>query len=327
MNLPLLSKLLVSACTVGGGSFGAYVAGFMGNNETKQEILRNEESDSSLELGSGSSEGKREEGKVSQSDNKGEEQQTSGETRERKESLSSKPIQKDLREDSDSHSDQQDPATSSEPREPEFSFDSELLQSELQNSVDISTELEEDEVETQQISEEEKFDDFEEYEKEDYDSFENDDDLEEDGEEGIFSRRNSAVSLEVAEYVVKEEEDYYGTVTKVSCKKWIRGYGDEINEREMDRQDCESKKKITEWGKKKGAQSKVWLDVEKSKARKVLNHYGLWSKELSEFTTLGKSKWITKGKDNSLGWECVRENSPYKNNFWISCEYYREPTK
>ncbi|ADX97790.1 hypothetical protein [Mycoplasma suis] len=58
-----------------------------------------------------------------------------------------------------------------------------------------------------------------------------------------------------------------------------------------------------------------WMDVEQSKAKKVLKYYGLWNSD-SKFTNNKRKSW------KSGNWSCSRQFSG-KDRFAITCDYYR----
>ncbi|ADX97786.1 hypothetical protein [Mycoplasma suis] len=296
MDIPLLTKLLVSACTVGGGSFGAYVAGFTGNS--KKDFVQIQEK------GGKGVEGVKTPVKEVEESPETEIEDSSHQESDLQDEDNSKTTPK--QEELDSQKEVETNPIS--PKEPEIQeFQDPLLQAELDSSensgqLDLLNKEEEPEVK----EEEERFDNFELYQ---WDEDEEDEDV--------------APTLEVAEYVQKtREERETGRVLEISCESWMRNGDGIFKKSTVDRNKCDSYKKRESWGKRGWSQPTSWVDVVKNKAKEVLGHYKLWVDKNSKFTNDEKSKWIT--KDESGRWECTRESSLNEKNFWIHCDFFSE---
>ncbi|ADX97783.1 hypothetical protein [Mycoplasma suis] len=302
MNLPLLTKLLVSFCTVGGGSVGAFFASnpFIGGIKggEKEQVVKSQEKEkeSPTEVSPKTTTEEAQGVKTQEEDSKSKEDLEQSQSDQE---LINSDQQTDLKVSEND---------SKETQSQEIQFEDQTIRRELENSSGFSDENTE---EIEEVKEEvkESFDTFEEYEEED--------DLED--EEGLSS------SAKVGEYIGKVREDGSGNVLEVTCDNWIKEYDGNIGRREVkDKQECEGRKKRSSWGKGGLTQPTAWLEIDKSKAKKVLVHYGLWIDKVSSFTGKEKDKWNTRDRENRGNWTCSRETFGHnEKKFLISCDLYQ----
>ncbi|ADX97794.1 hypothetical protein [Mycoplasma suis] len=310
MNLPLFSKLLVSICTVGGGSFGAYVAGFLGSGESEKKVQENNKlvsKDLEEHRSSGTEQSlkteKDDESKGQATESLGKSEDVNSETQEQATSLESSSISNHPQVPE--HSDNLE-KTSENPSQ-NFTFQSKELQEALSSATSDDSEQIDSEETLEEIAEEEEgFERFEEYE----------------GDE------EEQQSLEVAEYIKKEEENERGEVLRVSCEDWtLDGIGG-IKKKGagVSGEECEYRRRRDSWGKEGMPQPLVWIDVVQSRAKKILENYGLWKDNVSIFKTNKNKRWTTKSqyKENTGEWDCTRKYSRQKEgNFLIACDFYK----
>ncbi|ADX97784.1 hypothetical protein [Mycoplasma suis] len=309
MNFPLLTKLLVSFCAVGGGSVGAFVASNPfgwnkvseptegseanevssgGNSEEKDLVVSREEggdhSDSS------------EESVIKQNQEKSEKDRHIV-AEDKSEEIPSAEAQ-ELEAPQQIQPEETETLVEKVPlNEPEIEFESEEIKKLLGDS---SGSVEEDHLEEMEAQGElrrleeskEKFRSFDFYE-----------------EELSYGELSVDESLTVAEYIRKGE----GSNGPI-CETWMRGVGRNIKLPAKDRKTCEESLKGKSWGKNGELQPRIWLDVDKGQAKRILESYELL-KSSSTFNERG-NLWDTGP------WGCVRESSVDGDNFLISCEYY-----
>ncbi|ADX97792.1 hypothetical protein [Mycoplasma suis] len=329
MDFPLFAKLLVSVCTVGGGSVGAYVAGFMGNNNSElreqgenQHNLVEQEGQHPSSKAEGSSDNTKETEDNKDQSSEADEQQRKSQEQVSSSETNSNPTSAEL--NSQNHEQKDEPSvTSSTPTEP-FRFENQEFQSILDGSEDVSDqensyEEELDEQVSQESEDEETFGSFEDYEK----GYYRDDS--DDEEEGI----SNPSSLFVAEYIEKKGENQQGEALEVTCEDWTTDSWGELRKKsEVSKSECDYRKKRDIWSKKGGSQPTVWLNVEQTKAKKILEKYGLWKGENSKFTTQKQNRWFTEKanfRETEGKWDCNREYSEHNSkNFLISCDFFIE---
>ncbi|ADX97791.1 hypothetical protein [Mycoplasma suis] len=302
MNLPLFAKLLVSACTVGGGSFGAYAAGLLGKSEigSNSELINNPklEENSSRHFNYAGKD-RKEIDRDNSSDDIDSGDNTSSSLEGKGSSSDAQPVTdvKSANQQINNFQREESSDTPSTTETKTFSFQSTALQSELDNATsDISEkeDLEEDKEASQEIGE--KFEDF----VEDYD----DSNEYEEGE----------IDLKIAEYIKTGNENQELSDQGPTCETWMRKTGNQHSISKENGENCTSRIQGKEWGRGDSVLLLTWLEVDQVKAKKVLKHYGLWS-DNTQFKNDRKNSW------DAGNWSCSRQFFG-EDKFTITCDYY-----
>ncbi|ADX97781.1 hypothetical protein [Mycoplasma suis] len=320
MGIISLTKGIVTLSTVGGTLIGSYFATNTLSNSEKESPAQVVSVDNGGSVGAVKKDSEELRGKEEAEQSKSISSDSSEGTREIKNPAKTEDSSPEVKENSNTSAEDssQQEGERRDISGKEIQFTDESLRSEDTSSSDISSSEEEDNTENLEVIEEEPkevFDNFDDYEE---------DDLDDDEEETRIQ-----LSMIVGEYIAKLQENDNGDVLEVSCDNWIRESDQRIGKRKVEEETCKSRKNRSSWGKGgRISQPTVWLEVEKSKSKEILNHYGLWRDGISKFSDTEKAKWNTRDKDNNGNWSCSRETCQQnKKKFLISCDLFAEQNK
>ncbi|ADX97793.1 hypothetical protein [Mycoplasma suis] len=157
----------------------------------------------------------------------------------------------------------------------------------------------------------EESDEVNEESEEEFDEFEDDYEVSGEDDEEEMSRE-----LKIVDYIKTGNENRDWTEQGPICEKWIRsGENNHSISREKNIGECNNliNQKIP---KQEEQLLLSWLDVDRVKAKKVLEHYGLWKTGI-RFKDEKRKNWQINN------WSCSRKSFG-NHRFIITCDYYPE---